>query len=213
MKCLSCTSNNSHKFSISKFEVWKTKIPYNWTRLDTSCWILDYFRQNNINLKYLSKFQNFILPGKHICQMGFEFFTHNNSKHGIHLYEDLQQIISIYLIENENLMSLETRLNFISKQNHFKFNKQMKIWEFFLALLNHNFIDLVKWVNYGDGVFEIINKDDVAKMWGLTKKNYNMDYKKMSKTIRTNYKKKIFKPHSSRLFYQFGQEIILKLVK
>ena len=63
----------------------------------------------------------------------------------------------------------------------------MKIWEFFLCLLNHNFIDLVKWVNYGDGVFEIINKDDVAKMWGLTKKNYNMDYKKMSKTIRINY--------------------------
>ena len=77
MKCLSCTSNNSYKFSVSKFEVWKTKIPYNWTRLDTSCWILDYFKQNNINLKYSIEIsKNLYYQENNFVEMEFEFFTH-----------------------------------------------------------------------------------------------------------------------------------------
>ena len=49
----------------------------------------------------------------------------------------------------------------------------MKIWEFFLILLNDILNNWVKWVDYYYGIFGIIN-EKVSILWELIKKNYNM---------------------------------------
>ena len=85
---------------MSKFDIWQTKTPIDWSIFDTSCWISDYFIKNHINYSIYKNFQNLILPGKQLCELKYTSFLNSNKKYGLDLYEDLQQILSLYEIEN-----------------------------------------------------------------------------------------------------------------
>ena len=65
------------------------------------------------------------------------------------------------------------------------------------------------------GIFKIEDSQEVAKLWGLRKNRPNMNYDKLSRSIRQYYKKGIIrKPTvSSRLVYQFCDKILTTLFK
>ena len=65
------------------------------------------------------------------------------------------------------------------------------------------------------GIFKIEDSQEVAKLWGLRKNRPNMNYDKLSRSIRQYYKKGIIrKPTvSSRLVYQFCEKILNTLFK
>ena len=69
--------------------------------------------------------------------------------------------------------------------------------------------------NKFSGIFKIEDSQEVAKLWGLRKNRPNMNYDKLSRSIRQYYKKGIIrKPTiSSRLVYQFCDKILNSLVQ
>ena len=60
------------------------------------------------------------------------------------------------------------------------------------------------------GIFKIEDSQEVARLWGLRKNRPNMNYDKLSRSIRQYYKKNIIrKPKAtSRLVYQFCEKIV-----
>ena len=60
------------------------------------------------------------------------------------------------------------------------------------------------------GIFKIEDSQEVARLWGLRKNRPNMNYDKLSRSIRQYYKKNIIKKpkETSRLVYQFCEKII-----
>ncbi|KAK3871312.1 hypothetical protein Pcinc_023538 [Petrolisthes cinctipes] len=43
----------------------------------------------------------------------------------------------------------------------------------------------IRWLDRTDGIFRIMESDMVAQLWGLARKNNNMNYEKMSRGMRT----------------------------
>lgn len=86
-------------------------------------------------------------------------------------------------------------------------HKQIKLWEFLKELLLHpeSNSNCIKWINRDDGIFKIEDSVRVAKLWGRRKNRPNMNYDKLSRSIRQYYRKGIIKKtqHSKRLVYQF----------
>ncbi|CAG5094287.1 Oidioi.mRNA.OKI2018_I69.XSR.g13423.t1.cds [Oikopleura dioica] len=81
------------------------------------------------------------------------------------------------------------------------------LWQFLAELLNQQkYLKCIKWVDREQGIFKIEDSQEVAKLWGLRKNRPNMNYDKLSRSIRQYYKKGIIqKPQvSSRLVYQFS---------
>ena len=118
---------------MSKFAVLKIKIPYNWTKFDTSCWISDYFMRKNIKYENFEKFEKLILPCLQLFRLESKFFEIQNKKYGIHLFEDLQQTLSIHMIENENLISIESESYFTTKKINMNSTIQSKFGNSFYS--------------------------------------------------------------------------------
>ncbi|CBY07981.1 unnamed protein product [Oikopleura dioica] len=81
------------------------------------------------------------------------------------------------------------------------------LWQFLAELLNQQkYLKCIKWMDREQGIFKIEDSQEVAKLWGLRKNRPNMNYDKLSRSIRQYYKKGIIqKPQvSSRLVYQFS---------
>lgn len=91
------------------------------------------------------------------------------------------------------------------------------IWEFMRDLLKSN-SNLVEWINKKEGLFKIIKKDKLAKLWGKQKqRKYKtpMNYDKMSRGIRHARKMEFFKQidknksYGVKLVLQFGPKAVL----
>lgn len=87
-----------------------------------------------------------------------------------------------------------------------------KLWEFIRDLLLNPATNpsLIRWERREDGIFKFVQSDKVAKMWGDRKQNPRMTYEKLSRAMRTYYRKNIIEPVDKKeglpkkLVYKFG---------
>ncbi|XP_053636965.1 ecdysone-induced protein 74EF [Cherax quadricarinatus] len=83
------------------------------------------------------------------------------------------------------------------------------LWRFLLDLLHnpHYTPIYIRWLDRPNGVFRIMESDMVAQLWGRARKNNNMNYEKMSRGMRTYYKRGIlFHIDGTKLIYKFNTE-------
>ncbi|KAK7075989.1 AAA ATPase Elf1, partial [Halocaridina rubra] len=81
------------------------------------------------------------------------------------------------------------------------------LWRFLLDLLhNPRFSPIyIRWLDRPAGIFRIMESDMVAQLWGMARKNSNMNYEKMSRGMRTYYKRGIlFHIDGTKLIYKFN---------
>lgn len=87
---------------------------------------------------------------------------------------------------------------------------RIKLWEFLLELLADREQSCITWLSENQGIFKILNSEQVAGLWGKRKGLSSMNYDKLSRSIRQYYKQGIIqKTHDSkRLVYQFDRKFI-----
>ncbi|KAK8398018.1 hypothetical protein O3P69_003730 [Scylla paramamosain] len=81
------------------------------------------------------------------------------------------------------------------------------LWRFLLDLLHNPLYTpmYIRWLDRAGGVFRIMESDMVAQLWGMARKNQNMNYEKMSRGMRTYYKRGIlFHIDGTKLIYRFN---------
>uniref|UniRef100_A0A6A7G3R1 Friend leukemia integration 1 transcription factor-like n=1 Tax=Hirondellea gigas TaxID=1518452 RepID=A0A6A7G3R1_9CRUS len=81
------------------------------------------------------------------------------------------------------------------------------LWKFLLQLLHDaRFCPVyIRWLDRSNGVFRIMESDMVAQLWGIARKNRHMNYEKMSRGMRTYYKRHImYHIDGTKLIYKFN---------
>ncbi|XP_068237531.1 uncharacterized protein [Palaemon carinicauda] len=81
------------------------------------------------------------------------------------------------------------------------------LWRFLLDLLHNPLYSpiYIRWLDRAAGIFRIMESDMVAQLWGMARKNSNMNYEKMSRGMRTYYKRGIlFHIDGTKLIYKFN---------
>jgi len=84
------------------------------------------------------------------------------------------------------------------------------LWQFMLDMLQDHETNpsIVSWVDRDSMEFRINDSKQLASLWGIEKENSTMDYDKLSRAIRSHYKKNVFQPVSSKkLIYKFGDSV------
>ncbi|EJW86507.1 ets-domain-containing protein [Wuchereria bancrofti] len=81
------------------------------------------------------------------------------------------------------------------------------LWHFIRELLDHpkQYSSCVRWVDRQEGTFKIESSHHLARFWGQRKNRAQMNYDKLSRSLRQYYKKGIIqKPEKKqRLVYKF----------
>ena len=80
----------------------------------------------------------------------------------------------------------------------------MQLWQFLYAILEDQF-EIIEWTdNKCEYEFRLLQPDIVAIWWGYQKNRQNMNYDKLSRSLRYYYKGKIItKVNSERYVYRF----------
>lgn len=70
---------------------------------------------------------------------------------------------------------------------------------------NHDNSQCVRWVDKAQGVFQLVDPEVVALLWGACKKKPDMNYEKMSRSLRYYYARGIIAKVSNgqRCVYRF----------
>ncbi|XP_063614796.1 ETS-related transcription factor Elf-3-like [Penaeus indicus] len=81
------------------------------------------------------------------------------------------------------------------------------VWEFCRQLLHspNTCPSLIRWEDPAAGRFRLVDKDEVARLWGEVKGNQAMNYSKLSRAMRYQYKIKTLKCEKKKLEYSFGE--------
>lgn len=73
-------------------------------------------------------------------------------------------------------------------------------------LSNKMFAYCIEWADESQGIFRILNSEEVARFWGIRKNRPKMNYDKLSRSLRFYYKKGLLKKvPGQRLVYQFTE--------
>ena len=180
---------------------WEIENPYNWRKIDSYFWLKSWTEKNNVNYHDLQNVFKLISPGKILCEYGFEFFTSLNPIYGLDIFEDLQLVISCFLLTYP-IIEEPFKSQF---QPHKRQRSFPKLWQFLLDKLdNHEYNPaIITWLNEEHGIFLIVEPEQLAKLWGVLTKNDIMNYDKMSRTLRYYYKKNILVHHRLSFSYKF----------
>ncbi|XP_076033159.1 uncharacterized protein LOC143020607 [Oratosquilla oratoria] len=97
----------------------------------------------------------------------------------------------------------------------------LKSWEFLLRLLNNPKYNprFIEWVDRDLGIFRLVNKDEIARLWGTRRYNgreqqSNLTYEHFSRALRYYYKSKTLIPVTEKhLQYRFGPKVMKNLEK
>lgn len=110
--------------------------------------------------------------------------------------------------KDEECVDISTLINYKNQINSdTDFNYDIEIWRFLLNLLTDNmYTNVIEWVD-NEGTFRIIKPNTVSIMWGLTKKNWRMNYKKMAAALRYHYGRGIIKSAKGKFLYKFDSDI------
>ena len=72
--------------------------------------------------------------------------------------------------------------------------KSIYLWEFLFGLLEDDeCTSVITWTNKSEGIFELKNTDELAKLWGTVKNRPKMDKNKLIRAIRTYYERGMLK--------------------
>lgn len=78
-----------------------------------------------------------------------------------------------------------------------------QLYQFLLKLLDHQeHENIIKWAEKQNGIFQIVNKEKLAELWGRHKQR-TMTYESLSRALRYYYKLNILKAVPNKLRYQF----------
>ena len=62
---------------------------------------------------------------------------------------------------------------------------RLQLWQFLLEILNkEEFGSIIRWTGVEPGEFKVIETEEVARLWGLRKGRPNMNYDKLSRSLR-----------------------------
>jgi len=68
---------------------------------------------------------------------------------------------------------------------------------------------VITWVNEERGIFQVKNTDNFGKLWGVVRKNANMNYEKLSRAMRYSYtNNELQMVPEQRLTYKFGPNMV-----
>jgi len=78
------------------------------------------------------------------------------------------------------------------------------LWNFLWALLkDSNYRQVLRWIDQPTLKFEVIQPQDLARLWGIVKKNTSMNLDKLMKVIDLYVKKEILKQGDEKFVFQF----------
>ena len=78
-----------------------------------------------------------------------------------------------------------------------------QLYQFLLLLLEKQQNQtIIKWIAKEDGIFQIVNKDRLAELWGKQRQR-KMTYDSLSRALRHYYKQNILQANPVKLRYQF----------
>lgn len=78
-----------------------------------------------------------------------------------------------------------------------------QLYQFLLQLLDHQeHENIIKWIEKQNGVFQIVNKEKLAELWGRQKQR-KTSYESLSRALRYYYKLDILKAVPNKLCYRF----------
>ncbi|XP_065882286.1 uncharacterized protein [Dysidea avara] len=107
--------------------------------------------------------------------------------------------------ELKNVESKEEVLKLIPKDVRVPQRKgNMQLWQFLYAILEDQF-EIIEWTaNKSEYEFRLLQPDVIAIWWGHQKNRQNMNYDKLSRSLRYYYNRKIItKVNSERYVYRF----------
>ncbi|CAB4009054.1 ETS-related transcription factor Elf-4-like [Paramuricea clavata] len=83
--------------------------------------------------------------------------------------------------------------------------KSLYLWEFLFGLLeDEECTSVITWTNKREGIFELKNTEELAKLWGTVKNRPRMDKSKLIRAIRTYYERGMLrKVKGHKGVYQF----------
>ena len=177
---------------------WEEKNPRTWTQFDILNWLIFWAYSNNVDSQELKEILNNVKNGFELCNKSYEFFN-EKTKFGSFIFEDLHLLISSFDINRKQ------RRNELKKIKRNKPEK-IRICDFICDLLKNPTFNpsIIKWKNYEEKIFVIVDRNEVSRLWGETKNKKNMTYEKLSRTLRYNYKSNLVIPHHQPLTYKFG---------
>ena len=182
---------------------WKFKSPYIWKRMDTFCWLLDWFVKNKIILKEFQIALKLIDSGTNLYDQNIQYFLCIAPKYGLDLFEDLHIHISSFILENSPIVD----------SHYIKNVKPSKISPLFLFLhviLNNDLTNpaTIEWLDFRKTIFKITNKSLVVSMYAMIKNNKHMTYDKMTRVFRTYYATGRLEPYYDKYCYKFGKNFL-----
>lgn len=81
-----------------------------------------------------------------------------------------------------------------SKDRQLRHRNMVHLWQFLLQLLrNESCREIICWSRKERREFKLNNPEEVAKRWGMFKRNKAMTYKKLSRALRHYYQQGIIK--------------------
>ena len=93
-------SFENDKYIDTLMNMWKFINPYNWSRLDSYCWLQNWCQTNGIKSSDLKYLDNLLPGGLELCNLSLEYFEKLDDNYGIYIFEDLHILIaSFYLVE------------------------------------------------------------------------------------------------------------------
>lgn len=81
-----------------------------------------------------------------------------------------------------------------------------KLWKFLLSLLVDRDQKCIKWTG-NDWEFYLADREEVARLWGVTKRRPRMSYEKMSRALRFYYSEGIISKCQQRFTYRFSDKL------
>ncbi|CAI9725940.1 SAM pointed domain-containing Ets transcription factor [Octopus vulgaris] len=195
---------------------WSMKPPKYWNKDDIQNWMSYIAKVYDITLE--SKNFEDITSGKQLKKMTSKEFQQRDFIYGDWIHNMLKKMFDQVTSLNSGT-SKDTLSPFTSK-NEDKFNSffsnlfnenlctmsLLPLYAFIYAALKHSLFNpkILRWENEKSGTFQFIDPEKFAKLWGLTKNNNNMNYEKLSRSLRHYYPKRILKRvGGKRLIYKF----------
>ena len=90
--------------------------------------------------------------------------------------------------------------------------KSVYLWEFLFGLLEDDeCATVIRWISKGEGIFELKNTEELAKLWGTLKNRPNMNKEKLIRAMRTYYERGMLKKVASLIFFTYSYTTYQKI--
>ena len=87
----------------------------------------------------------------------------------------------------------------------------LKLWQFLIYLLDYQKSEEIEWINRSMLEFKIKKPEVISNKWGIHKNISNMNYEKMSRSLRYYYSNNIIKKIPGEIYaYKFTCDIDIK---